>query len=257
MEVINGEWIMEGLDWDDESCIHSADELLEVVERVGFLPLFANTVPGFSVECMTAPECWWCGNAEVDPWEWRVALTRTGKVAYGKFFGNRAGFVSKKWFPDFANFRRDGYDFDARYDDGKADYRQKLIMDLFIPNGMDLDKVKKQDLARHGCAQALMTYEMKEKAGFGKGGEKNFDGVCAKLQMMGYLVAKDFRPRLNKQGESFGWSVAEMTLPEYLWGYDFVTKRYGDKPETSLEKIIKQIQKHFDADEKTLRKVLK
>lgn len=26
--------------------------------------------------------------------------------------------ISPKWFPDFANFRRQGYDFDARYDDG-------------------------------------------------------------------------------------------------------------------------------------------
>ena len=37
MEVINGEWIMEGLDWDDEGCVHSAGEHLEVVEKVGFL----------------------------------------------------------------------------------------------------------------------------------------------------------------------------------------------------------------------------
>ena len=256
MEVINGEWIMEGLDWDDEGCVHHSDELLAVIDKVGFLPLFGNKVQGFSVEHMTDPRFWWGGDAELDPWEWRIALTRTGKVAYGKFFGNRAGFVSKKWFPEFANFRRDGYDFDARYDDGKADYRQKLLMDLFVPQGMDLDKVRKSDITKHGCAQALFKYEMKEKAGFGKGGEKNFEGVLTKLQMQTYLVAKDFRPRLNKQGESFGWAVAEMTLPEYRWGYDFVTKRYSEAPKASLEKIVKQVQKYFDCDENTIRKVL-
>ena len=98
MEVINGEWYMDGLDWDDEGCIHSSDELLDVIESVGFLPLFSNSVQGFSVENMTSPSCWWCGDSEVDPWEWRGILARTGKVAYGKFYGNKAGFISRNGF---------------------------------------------------------------------------------------------------------------------------------------------------------------
>ena len=32
--------------------------------------------------------------------------------------------------PDFANFRRDGYDFDALYDDGLANYRDKELCEL-------------------------------------------------------------------------------------------------------------------------------
>ena len=105
---------MNGLDADDPDRIKSSEELLEVIDRVGFMPLFENEVPGFSVENMTATSDWWCGDESVDPWEWRIILARTGKVAYGKFFGKKAGFVSKKWFPRFANYRRDGYDFDSR-----------------------------------------------------------------------------------------------------------------------------------------------
>ncbi|MBR5976029.1 MAG: hypothetical protein IK020_12750 [Clostridiales bacterium] len=97
---------------------------------------------------------------------------------------------------------------------------------------------------------------MKERAGFGKGGEKGFDSICTKLQMQSYLVTKDFRPRVNKRGEAYGWAIAIMTLPEYMWGYDFVTTRYSEKPEESYQAIIRQIRKHFDADEKTIRKVL-
>ena len=41
MEVIDGQWYMQGVDWDDPSCVHSADELLEVIEKVGFMPLFS------------------------------------------------------------------------------------------------------------------------------------------------------------------------------------------------------------------------
>jgi len=253
MEVINGEWIMDGLDWSEEGCVHSSDELLEVIEEIGFLPLFSNSVSGFSVESRTDPSYWWTGDASVDPWEWRITLARTGKVAYGKFFGNKAGFISKKWFPDFANYRRDGYDFDARFDDGLAGRREKLIMDLFIPEGQDLDQVKKSQLEKNGCAEVLFTNEMKEKAGFGKSGEKNFEGTLAKLQMQSYLVAKDFRPRLNKQGEEYGWPIAVMTLPEYLWGYDFVTKKYSESPEKSHRRIVQHISKCLGVEESRIK----
>lgn len=257
MEVINGQWYMDGISWDDEGCLHGSDELLDVIEDTGFMPLFSNDIPGFSVESMTDPSCWWTGDADTDPWEWRIVLSRTGKVAYGKFFGGRAGFISKKWFPYFANFRRNGYDFDALYDDGKAGRREKLLMDLFIPSGTDMWDVKKSELEKHGCFPSLYTFEMKEKAGFGKGGQKNFEGVLTRLQMLTYLVAEDFRPRLNKKGIEYGWPVAVMTPPEYLWGYKHVTSRYKETPEVSLEKIINQINKHFDADVKTIRKILK
>ena len=93
-------------------------------------------------------------------------------------------------------------------------------------------------------------------AGFGKGGEKGFEGVCAKLQMSSYLTVKDFRPRLNKKGEEYGWAVAIYTLPEYLWGYDHVTKSYKETPQGSYKKILRQIAKNFDSDEETIRRIV-
>ena len=248
MEVIDGIWYMQGVDWDDPSCVHSADELLDVIERVGFLPLFSNEVDGFSVENMTDADCWWNGDVKTDPWEWRAVLARTGKVAYGKFFRNKAGFVSKKWFPEFANYRRDGYDFDARYEDGKAGYKEKLIMDVLWPEGCEIWESSSKS--------EIFSNDLKEKAGFGKGGEKGFEGTLAKLQMGSYLTVKDFRPRLNKKGEEYGWAVAVYTLPEYLWGYEFVTGRYKESPDASRKKIVNQITKHFKSDEKSIRKVV-
>ena len=248
MEVIDGIWYMQGVDWDDPSCVHSADELLDVIERVGFLPLFSNEVDGFSVENMTDADCWWNGDVKTDPWEWRAVLARTGKVAYGKFFRNKAGFVSKKWFPEFANYRRDGYDFDARYEDGKAGYKEKLIMDVLWPEGCEIWESSSKS--------EIFSNDLKEKAGFGKGGEKGFEGTLAKLQMGSYLTVKDFRPRLNKKGEEYGWAVAVYTLPEYLWGYEFVTGRYKESPDASHKKIVSQVKKHFKSDEKSIRKVV-
>ena len=129
-------------------------------------------------------------------------------------------------------------------------------MDLFVPSGTDMWDVKTGELEKQGCSRELYTYEMKEKGGFGKGGEKNFEGVLTRLQMQTYLVVKDFRPRLNKKGEEYGWPVAIMTPPEYMWGYKHVTERYKETPEESFAGIAKQIGRHFDADAKAVRKII-
>ena len=257
MKHIDDQWILNGLDSNDPGCIKSSDELLKVIEKVGFLPLFEADIEGFSVESMTDPACWRSGDADSDPWEWRGILASTGKVAYGKFFGKKAGFISKKWFPYFANYRRNGYDFDSRYDDGKAERREKLIMDLFWPRDIELCDLDLRKINKCVDNPELFSFEVKEKAGFGTGGEKNFEGTCAKLQMESYLLVKDFKPRMNKKGEAFGWSIAIYTMPEYIWGYKFVTGKYDEDSESSFNSMIGQILKHFDADEAKLRKFMK
>ena len=114
MAIEDGVWIMRGLDWDDPARIQSWEELIDWIDELGFLPLFKNEVYGFSVEEHTADLSWWSGDPEQDPWEWRCLMARSGKVAYGKSFAGKVGFISKAWFPHFANWRRDGYDFDSR-----------------------------------------------------------------------------------------------------------------------------------------------
>ena len=227
MKEISGQWILNGIDWNDEECLHNAEELAGYVEEVGFLPLFECGITGFSVEEHTDPDYWWSGDCEVDPWAWRTQIAHEGKIAYGKFFGKKAGFISKKWFPYFANVRRDGYDFDALWDDGKASIRQKKIMDLF------------DDDTR------LFSYEVKQLAGFGKGGEKNFEGTIADLQMGMYLCMRDFQRRKNKNGVEYGWDVTIYAKPEQIFGYKHVTKAYKETPEESYNKILRKLKSHF------------
>lgn len=93
---------MRGLDWDDPSRIQSWEELIDRIDEIGFLPLFKNEIDGFSAEENTSDLYWWSGNPEQDPWEWRELIARSGRVAYGKFFGKKAGFISKEWFPHFS-----------------------------------------------------------------------------------------------------------------------------------------------------------
>ena len=129
MAIEDGEWIMRGLDWDDPSRTQSWEELIGLIDEVGFLPLFKNEVDSFSAEENTSDLYWWTGDEEQDSWEWRRLIARSGRVAYGKFFGGKAGFISRAWFPHFANWRRDGYDFDSRWDEELATMRQKRIID--------------------------------------------------------------------------------------------------------------------------------
>ncbi|MDO4633910.1 MAG: hypothetical protein Q4B01_08655 [Eubacteriales bacterium] len=234
-----GTWIMYGVSRDDPYCIHTVEELSAYINEIGFLPLFKNEIPGFSVEERTVAEDWWSEDPARDPWIWRELIAREGEIGYGKFFHKKAGFISREWFPYFANYRRDGYDFDALWDDEKASIRQKKIMDLF------------EDDAEQ------FSFEVKKKAGFGKDGEKNFEGTMTDLQMQTYLCVRDFRQRMNKKGLPYGWKVAVYAMPEQLWGYQQVAAAYKEEPEVSAQRIRDHMKEIYPiADEKDLKKVL-
>lgn len=238
----SGTWIMYGVSQDDPECIHTVQEAIEYINQVGFLPLFKNDIPGFSLEERTVPQYWWCEDPERDPWKWREIIARSGQVAYGKFFDKKAGFISREWFPYFANYRRDGYDFDALWEDEMASMRQKKIMDLFGEENVDAE---------------LYSFEMKERAGFGKEGEKNFEGTVTDLEMKMYLCLRDFCQRKNKRGEDYGWSIAVYSTPEHLWGYDHVTSAYGEEPEESWKRIVNHMNEIYPiATEAQVRRVL-
>lgn len=128
----DGTWIMRGLDWDDPARIQSWQELTGWGDEVGFLPLFRNGADGFSVEENTSDLCWWSDDPAQAPWKWRQLIARSGRVTYGRFFVGKTGFVSRAWLPHFANWRRNGYDFDSRWDEELATMRQKRIMDQFL-----------------------------------------------------------------------------------------------------------------------------
>lgn len=241
----NGEWIMRGMDWNDPYRIRTWKELVKWIKEVGFLPLFANEVKGFSAEEHVSPNFWWTGDREQDPWEWREIIAASHEVAYGKFFGKKAGFISLEWLPYFANSRRSGYDFDARWEDGRASRREKKIMDFFISEDEDGDSLFKE-------IQILST-DLKKQAGFGKGGEKNYQGIITQLQMETYLVISDFMRRENKRGEEYGMAVSILLPPESIWGYDTVTAAYSESPKKSWERQINRVKELYpDADDQSI-----
>ena len=102
-----------------------------------------------------------------------------------------------------------------------------------------------------------MSTELKKKAGFGKGGLKNYPGIVTELQMQTYLVITDFHRRVNKRGEEYGMPVSVMLPPEAVWGYEKITSAYSESPEKSRERIMDRIREVFPhADENSMTKLV-
>ena len=232
----DGQWIMEGLDQHDPKRIKCIDELYEYIDTVGFLPLFCSHVSGFSLEELTASSAWFSGNEE-DPWDWRERAATEGRVVYGKFFGKKAGFISKEWFPYFASYRRDGYDFETLFELGSASRKSKLIMDALENSSY------------------LPSFTLKDVAGFGRGGQGGFDGTITNLMMQTYVVICGFERKLNRYGEPYGWPVADYCTAENKFGYDYVRSKYNISREEARTKILDQMHRLYpDAMEKEIFK---
>ena len=219
--------------------LRSPEDIVALTAELGFLPFFAGEIPGFSVEECCPPELWFSEEAD-GPWEWKGPAARSGQCVYGKFFGGRAGFISKEWFPDFANLRRDGYDFDARYEDGLAARKDKEVYNTVTEHG------------------ALLSKELKRLCNYHKGGNRGFETVITRLQMQTYVTIGDFVYLQDKFGQTYGWGVAQYTTPEAQFGYDYVTSAYRKDPAESKADILVHLKNILpDANETQLLKLMK
>lgn len=218
--------------------IRTKEDLCRAVEDCGFLPLFQNEIPGFSVEEHVAPQAWFTDEEGV--WEWKGPVIRETGCAYGKFFGKKAVFVNRKCFPDFANYRRDGYDFDARFEDELVSYRNKRLYDLIEASAPVLSK------------------ELKQAGDYRKGGNKGFETIITHLQEQCYVLISDFKYMRDKHRETYGWGVAEYSTPEIWFGPEFRSTVYQRTPEESYERVRKHLAKLLpDASDVQIRKLLK
>ena len=224
----------------DDIYITSYDELKEAVQELGFLPFFPCCVPGFSIEEHVDPERWYSADGDWKIWDWKGPLINDLQCAYGKFFGKKAVYISKEWFPDFANYRRDGYDFDARYEDGLASFRDKALYELVDAHGPVLSK------------------RLKALGNYRKGGNKGFDTSITRLQAQGYVIISDFAYMIDKRGNEYGWGVAEYATPEQFLGAAFAEEVYARTPEESYKRLLDHLRSILPgADEKDIRKLLK
>ncbi len=218
--------------------IHSKEELCQLVLEVGYLPFFKNAIEGFSIEECTPPELWF-SDTEDGPWEWKGPVIRETGCAYGKFFRNKAAFISRDRFPDFMNFRRDGYDYEGFYNDGYARNDDKFIIDI---------------LEQHG---PLLSKELKRFGGFRKGGRKGFDSSITRLQMQTFVIISDFEYMRDKHGKQYGWGVAKYATPEQYFGEEYMDRIYAKEPQESRDAVVDYMTKLLPhANEEAIYKLL-
>ena len=258
-----------------DETLSSKEDVEHLIDAWGFLPFFRSAIPGFSLEEHIASRFWF--GAEPGAWEWKGAIIRDGYV-YGKIFEKKCGFATVEWYKHLANWRRDGYDFDARWDDGLASRREKTIMDLLTDRDEDGDVIwtekqilttdlkkiagfgKSRSMARAGGAHASVAgknaRELRENEGAGAP-FKNFQGVVTGLMMQTYLVTVDFHRRENKRGEEYGMPVSVMLPPEAVWGYEQVTSAYSEAPEVSKQRLYDRVRELYpQADDAAVAKLI-
>lgn len=203
--------------------IRTIEDLENAVTELGFLPFFENSLTGFSVEEHVDPGVWFTGGD--GPWEWKGPVINDLGCAYGKFFEKKAAYISPDWFPDFANYRRNGYDFDARFEDGLVYHGDKTLYDLIDNNAPVLSK------------------HLKYLGNYRKGGNKGFDTIINRLQAQGYVLISDFRYMVDRNGNEYGWGVAEYSTPEQFLGKKFTDRVYIRTPEESYEVLFEHLRK--------------
>ncbi|MBQ4147481.1 MAG: hypothetical protein II593_05830 [Prevotella sp.] len=216
--------------------IDSCAQLIEYIQQIGFLPLLDSGIPGFSADDQIVDECRYVvlpdGGWEWPLWKWKGQVVTEGNCMYGKFFGGKAGFISRAWWPDFFNYRRSKHPVPA---EGSI---EEAILSILRDNG------------------SMITRELRALCGFtGPKMRSRFDSYVTRLQAGCYIVTEDFVYPTDRHGREYGWGWSLLTTPEDLYGIDVC--RCERTPEESLERIINHLRTFLpEANEKKLSKII-
>ena len=203
---------------DYRDILNSA-QLIDFINEIGFLPLLGMGIEGWSAEEQVAEECGYVklpdGGWEWPLWEWKGSIIQESGCAYGKFFLGKAGFISKRWWPDFCNWRRSHYPLDQ-------DSIEAMIMGTLRDNG------------------SLITRELRAACGFtGTKMRSKFDCYLTRLEMGCHIVTEDFVYPHDKHGKQYGWGWSLLTTPEVLLG------RESCLSDCSPEESFHRLSTHF------------
>ncbi|MCR4965642.1 MAG: hypothetical protein K6A41_08310 [Bacteroidales bacterium] len=217
--------------------IHSCPELIDCIQQTGFLPLLESGIQGFCAEGLLAEECRFTqfedGTWEWPLWQWKSAVVTEGNCVYGKFFAGKAGFISREWWPDFYNWRRDQHPLPEEYSVEAA------ILDTLREHGSMIAR----DL-RAACG--LTGHNMRGK----------FDAYINRMQMACYIVTEDFVYPTDKHGNKYGFGWSLLTTPERLLGREACL--CNRTPEESYQRMFEHLTNMLPhATEKQIKKILK
>lgn len=202
--------------------IHNSTELAAFIDEIGFLPLLSMDIPGWSAEEIADEDCQYTklpdGGWEWPLWEWKGSVIQESNCAYGKFFNGKAGFVSKKWWSDFCNWRRFHNPYPA------PESIEEAILLTLKENG------------------SMITRQLRSACGFtGTKMRSRFDSFLTRLEMGSYIITEDFIYPHDKHGRKYGWGWSLLTTPEILFGHEACHP--NRTPNDSYERIMTHFKK--------------
>lgn len=216
--------------------ITSSQALEELVLHTGVLPYFRNKISGFSIEEIVPHDILW--SLTDGPWMWKGKLVRDWRVAYGKFFTRKAGYIALDLLPDFINLRRSQYDLEANP-------LEAHILEVLREHESLLSRALK-DLSgftrpRRPEPKLSPLERMIERSAPKGARDMGFDTRIMRLQMAGYVVIADFEYKVDRHGDTYGWGVARYTTPEALYG-DEILNVEGRTPEQSYMRLHQRLK---------------
>ena len=273
-----------------ERIIDSPERMIEIIRKYGIIPFFRSGVPGWSIEEMTAPGCWFTDEEDggtLGPWDWKIEAVQAGDIAYGKFLGGKAAFATVDWYRELMNWRRSIPKYrmalGERY---KASTSSEKLMKFLSPVALSAIKeagaleAHELRLICSGAVTPAFVRSMgaKYKRLLVPGVKKGImDSVVQFLQMGTWSVIGDIQrvyrgPDLHYNG----WQRASNTTPDELFGSAGTqapaegpawARRFEEatsapqtpirSPDESRERIISHIEEEFPgADRKTLLKLV-
>ena len=224
--------------------IDSPERMIAAIRSFGIIPFFKGTLPGFSIEELTAPGCWFTDSEEfggtLGPWDWKIDCVREGDIAYGKFLGGKAAFATVEYYRHLMNWRRSlplyrvalGEPFKART---KSDSLMQTLSPIALSAIKKAGALEARDLrliCEAGAPQVVMRKSI-------------MDSVIQFLQMGTWSVIGDFRRIYRGPDLSYsGWQRASNTTPDELFSEVHSTsdehiplwaKRFQEEKENALD----------------------
>ena len=186
--------------------VNSPESMIAAIREYGVLPLFRSSIPGWSIEDMTAPGCWFDTEGVLGPWDWKIDAVRQGDIAYGKFIDGKVAFATLEWYRHFMNWRRNIPRYRMALGEiFKATTNGDRLNKAYAPE--ILSKVKAEGEIKAGGLRAICSKK------------SVYESVSRFLQMGTWLVVGDIERVYRGPNLTYsGWQRTSLTTPDELFG---------------------------------------
>ncbi len=196
-------------------------DLIETVDRLGFLPM-VPVVPGFPcMRTLTPRELWHTGDPETDPWQWKDRAAEEKKLAFGCLLGGGKGFISKRLYPVFYAACHPRRSLEDQWYSGNLKPVYWKLWRLFDQK------------------ERLTTDEIRRGLGVSHSrGASRADEAVAELERTFFITNAGNRRKINQAGLPYGWP-ANLYEKVTTWApADWLEGWASLRPEQAAEMIL-------------------